>query len=334
MIKRYLIERSSWVVLFIALQLVTLFIAFIDPTIPIRSVVYIVFLSTLILIIFVIVRYQKETAFYKGLKAWDGDYDLTDIKKARSPFETIAEERLEEQTTTFKNELSKHNTQLEREKDELLSWIHEVKTPLTTMQLMIDRVEDKKVKQQLKYEWLRTYLLLDQQLHKKRISFIENDLHIEETSLEPLIFQEIKALQAWCVPKGIGFDVSFQVEEVLTDEKWLAFIIRQLLTNAIKYTEGADISITSYTEYQQTKLAIQDHGRGVDAKDLPRIFDRGFTSTTAHQDTASTGMGLYLVKNAAKSLHIKLDVQSIVGEGTTFTLIFPNKNEFVTITGM
>src|SRR5699024_1845774 len=109
------------------------------------------------------------------------------------------------------------------------------KTPLTAMQLMIERVEDKKVKEQLKYEWLRTHLLLDQQLHQKRILFIENDLYIEQTILEPLIFQEIKALQAWCMRKGIGFDVSLQEETVLTDTKWLAFIIRQLLTNAIKY---------------------------------------------------------------------------------------------------
>ncbi|HLR63525.1 MAG TPA: sensor histidine kinase [Lentibacillus sp.] len=332
MIKKYLIERCSWLILFIGLQLLTIFIALIDPSITVRPVLYIVFLSTVILVVFVIVRYQKETAFYKQLG--DSDYDLTDINKGTSPFEKIVEERLDGQTKQYKNELTQHNIKLEQEKDELLSWIHEVKTPLTAMQLMIERVEDKKVKEQLKYEWLRMYLLLDQQLHQKRILFMENDLYIEQTNLEPLIFQEIKALQSWCIRKGIGFDVSLEIEEVLTDAKWLAFIIRQLLTNAIKYTESADISITSYREQQHTTLAIKDHGRGIDAKDLPRIFDRGFTSTTAHQDTASSGMGLYLVKNALKPLHIKISVQSNVGEGSTFTLTFPNKNEFVAITGM
>src|SRR5699024_10483847 len=193
-------------------------------TITIRPVLYIVFLSTVILIIFVTVRYQKETAFYKQLQEWDSDYDLADILRARHPFEEIVAERLEAQTNHYKNEISQHNTQLEQEKDELLSWIHEIKTPLTAMQLMIDRVEDKKVKRQLNYEWLRTHLLLDQQLHLKRIPFMENDLYIEKTSLEPLIFQEIKALQAWCISKGIGFDVTLQAETVLTDAKWLAFI--------------------------------------------------------------------------------------------------------------
>lgn len=334
MIKKYIIERSSWIILFIILQLLTLFTGAIDPSIPMRSVIYIVFLSTLISLVFATVRYHKETSFYKSLQTWGKNDDITALNKPNSPFEKIIAEQLNEQTATYKNEISQHNTALEQEKDELMSWIHEVKTPLTTMQLMIDRVEDQKVKQQLRYEWLRIYLLLDQQLHQKRIPFMENDLYIEQTSLETLISQEIKALQSWCMRKGIGFDISLQVKEVLTDTKWFAFITRQLLTNAIKYTESDNIVITSYLEHEQTMLSIQDHGRGIDSRDLPRIYDRGFTSTTVHHDTASSGMGLYLAKNAAKPLRIKIDVQSEIGKGTTFTLIFPNKNDFVTITDM
>src|SRR5699024_3147459 len=189
-------------------------------------------------------------------------------------------------------DITENRTVMEREQDELASWIHEVKTPLTAIKLIIDRVEDQKTKQQLTYEWLRIHLLLDQQLHQSRIPTIENDLYIEETRLEPLLFQEIKDVQSWCISKGIGIDVSLDVEEVLTDGKWLSFIIRQLLTNAIKYSERDDIVITSYRSGEQTVLAIEDHGRGIAAKDMPRIFDRGFTSTLSHHDTASSGMGL------------------------------------------
>ena len=90
---------------------------------------------------------------------------------------------------------------LEEEKDDLLSWIHEVKTPLTAMHLMIERLDDETMKAQLTYEWLRIHLLLDQQLHQKRIPFMENDLYIEQTDLKVLIFREIKALQSWCIAK-------------------------------------------------------------------------------------------------------------------------------------
>jgi len=79
---------------------------------------------------------------------------------------------------------------------------------------------------------------------------------------------------------------------------------------------------------------VQDFGRGIDPKDLPRIFDKGFTSTTKHQDSAATGMGLFLAKKAAGPLLIRINVQSKWGEGTTFTLTFPKRNDFVHISGM
>src|SRR5699024_4655702 len=145
-------------------------------------------------------------------------------------------------------------------------------------------------------------------LHQSRIPTIENDLYIEQTRLQPLIFQEIKDVQSWCISKGIGIDVSLEVEKVLTDGKWLSFIIRQLLTNAIKYSDRDDIVITGYRSGEQTLLEIRDHGRGISAKDLSRIFDRGFTSTSSHQDIVSYGMELYMVQQVRRTLHIQIDV--------------------------
>ena len=90
------------------------------------------------------------------------------------------------------------------------------------------------------------------------------------------------------------------------------------------------LSLKVISKHEQTILEVKDSGRGIDPKDIPRIFDKGFTSTTKHQDHAATGMGLYLAKKAAKSLFIHIDVQSKLGTGTTFTLTFPKRNEFVT----
>ncbi len=202
----------------------------------------------------------------------------------------MIEQKIINQTNQLKQVASQDRLALEQEKDEILSWIHEVKTPLTAMHLMIDRLNDERMKAQLTYEWLRIHLLLDQQLHQKRIPFMENDLYIEHIALEPLIFKEIKALQSWCMKKGIGFEVQLEASEVLSDAKWLAFIIRQLLTNAVKYSDSSDIIIKSYLQNDQSIMEVKDFGRGIDPKDLPRIFEKGFTSTTVHQDNAATGM--------------------------------------------
>ena len=149
--------------------------------------------------------------------------------------------------------------------------------------------------------------------------------------LEDILFQEIKILQSWCIQKGIGFDIDLAVTTVMSDAKWLAFIFRQLLTNAVKYSEASDIFIQSKKQDGQVVLVIEDSGRGIDAKDLPRIFDKGFTSTTVHHDSAATGMGLYLTKNVAQPLLIHIAVQSQLGTGTTFTLTFPKRNDFVNL---
>ena len=334
MIKKYIIERRSWIILFMLLQLLFIFIAYIDPSIPFTSILYIVLLSFIIFIVFFMVRYNKETTFYKNIEVWDDTYDTVLLETANSPFEKVVNESLTLQTEQYKRDVGKYRIDLEQEKDELLFWIHEVKTPLTTMQLMIDRIDDEALKGQLMYEWLRISLLLDQQLHQKRIPFIENDLHIEKVALQPLIHKEIKALKTWCLQKGIGFDLSLQVPEVLSDAKWLGFIMRQLLTNAVKYSDPSDIIIKSYSRENQTKLEIKDFGRGIDPKDLPRIFDKSFTSTGIHQDQSATGMGLYLVQKVTQPLLILIDVQSKLHEGTTFTLTFPKKNEFLDITSM
>ncbi|RAR44401.1 sensor histidine kinase [Paenibacillus sp. MDMC362] len=330
----YIRERLSWILFFVFLQLLFLFIAAMDSQIPFLPILYIVFLSMLFFLVFLFVRYNRETKFYKSLQSWDDTYDLAAISEPEHPFEAIAMDILSLQTERFKKESSMRLMEIQGEKDELLSWIHEVKTPLTTMQLMIERMEDETLKAQLQYEWLRIHLLLDQQLHQKRIPFIRNDLLIEKFALEPIIFQEIRALKSWCMQKGIGFDVSLGVTEVLSDAKWLGFIIRQLLTNAVKYSSASDISIESDLTDDHVRLAIQDAGRGIDPKDMPRIFDKGFTSTTSHQDSAATGMGLYLTQKVTDALLIRIQVESRPGIGTTFTLIFPKRNDFVSVTGM
>ncbi len=327
-------ERASWILFFLFSQLLVLLMGYLDVSIPFQSVVYIVFLSCLLFLIFLIMRYYKETRFYRELKHHNQSFDVTTVPDPASPFEKIASEMITKQNETYKGQLDNLQINVEQEKDDILNWIHEVKTPLTTMQLMIERITEPPLRSQLLYEWLRIHLLLDQQLHQKRIAFIQNDLYIEKTDVQQLMFQEIKSLKQWCVQKGIGFDVSLEVKEVLTDTKWCGFMIRQLLTNAVKYSEASDIHIHSFVDRDVTTITLRDFGRGIDAKDIPRIFDKGFTGTLHHQDHAATGMGLYLAKQVADALHITIDVKSTVGKGTVFTLSFPKKNEMIRLASM
>jgi two-component system, OmpR family, bacitracin resistance sensor histidine kinase BceS len=334
MIFRFIRERLSWILFFLFAHALLLFISFVDSAIPFNSILYFAGMSFISFLIFLAVRYHRESYFYKSLEDRVGDLDPGSIPAPSSPFEKTVEEAMSEQSTLLKKEARDLHLALETEKDQLLAWIHEVKTPLTALHLMIERMEDGPLKSSLTYEWLRIHLLLDQQLHQKRIPFIENDLYIQKIDLEEIIHHELLTMKAWCIQKGIGFDISLEETEVLTDGKWLAFIIRQILTNSIKYSDAGDIKIKSWKQSGQSRLEIRDSGRGIDPRDLPRIFDKGFTSTTKHEDHASTGMGLYLTKKAAVPLLIEIEVQSTLGEGTAFTLLFPKRNDFSQVISM
>jgi two-component system, OmpR family, bacitracin resistance sensor histidine kinase BceS len=128
--------------------------------------------------------------------------------------------------------------------------------------------------------------------------------------------------------------VDLQAERVLCDAKWLSFIMGQLLTNAVKYSEESDVMIRSYEHRGQVYIEVKDNGRGISPQDMPRIFEKGFTSTTQHEDSRATGMGLYLAQKATHALSIHIGVQSVLNEGTTFTLAFPKPNDFVDMKSM
>ncbi|MFS0752547.1 sensor histidine kinase [Oceanobacillus sp. 1P07AA] len=334
MIFSYMKERISWIILFLVVQSITLIVGYIDTTIPMKSIYYIVFIQFLIGVIFLGIRYRKETRFYKELNEWKPDIELTDMPKGDTLFSRVVTNALEDQSQMYRKEYNQLQLDVRSEKDDLLLWIHEVKTPLTTMQLMLERVEDKELRAHLSYEWLRIHLLLDQQLHQKRIPFMKNDLYIENVNLESIINEEIRTLRSWCMQKGIGFQIELNITQVLSDAKWLHFVLRQIITNAVKYSEKNDIKIESLTINNQHILQISDMGRGIPAKDLPRIFEKGFTSTKEHFDQSSSGMGLYLAKQAADSLGLKIEVTSEWNKGTCFQLIFPKKNELLHVTSM
>ncbi|WP_050180281.1 sensor histidine kinase [Domibacillus robiginosus] len=335
MLVTYIKERRSWILFFIVQQLLLFLVAFVDTTIPLSSILYLNLLTLLLFLLFFAVRFQKEIVFYRQLQERDTSLDGDALQEPESAFEQIIYTYLTKQIEQYKREASDNRTELEQERDDLLSWVHEVKTPLTAMHLMIDRMDVSKTRAQLIHEWLRIHLLLDRQLHQKRLPFMENDLYIEQVALEPLLFTEIRSLQSWCLQKGIGFDVELTTSHVLSDAKWLAFIFRQLLTNAVKYSEAGDVIVRSAKRSRQTVVTVTDYGRGISPQDLPRVFDKGFTATGGpHQTAASTGMGLYLAQRAADSLSISIKASSTLEAGTTFTLVFPEQNDLMQITGM
>lgn len=172
--------------------------------------------------------------------------------------------------------------------------------------------------------------MLDKQLYLTRLESQHRDMYFDYISLKRMVIDEIQVTRHISQAKGIGFELDFKDEQkVYTDVKWCRMMIRQVLSNSLKYSDNSTINLSGYTIEGHVVLKIKDYGRGISQRDLPRIFDRGFTSTTDRNDAASSGMGLYLVQSVKEQLGIEVKVDSIVGKGTTFYFIFPQQNEII-----
>lgn len=330
----YIKARKSWLIFIVIMLALFNFLIWIDVGLNIekQAVVYLNVLSVFLSLVFFVWRFMEETAYIRKLMEVVHDANITPdvLPDADDELEEQMEEVLKTILTSYENRLAVATNQNQIANDYTAAWVHEVKAPLTAMKLMIDEQRQLPVMRKIESEWLRVNLLLDQQLSMTRIATLATDYRPESVSLQRMVAGEVKELAAWCFEKQLAVDFEGDDQNVLTDELWARFIIRQVLTNAIKYSpEGSSIEVCfSENETGHQQLAIKDHGPGIAAHDLPRIFDKGFTGTTGRLTNAATGLGLYLANDVAGKLKVKLHAKSNVNEGTTITLLFPKENDY------
>lgn len=331
----YIKDMKSWIFFYLsAIGLVDL-ILWLDQGITVRlaSAIYFNFLLLLFFILFIIWRYHMEMKFTKKLisllKGEQDDWHVA-LPEAIYLRDEVTKETLVQAATNFSQELSAVKKLSIHEGDYIASWVHEVKTPLTAMKLIIDEHRSDPAFQKVELEWLRLHLLVDQQLSISRLPSLEEDYVLEKTSLQRLASAEVRELASWCMERNVAVEFEGDDMDVVADVKWCRFIIRQFLTNAVKYSPtGGIIIISMNTNISgHTILKIKDEGPGIQPHELPRIFDKGFTGGTGRIHNAATGLGLYLAQTVATKMGITLLVGSENGEGTTAEIVFPDENDF------
>lgn len=196
------------------------------------------------------------------------------------------------------------------------TWVHQIKTPIAVMRLWLQE-EDTEENSRLLLELSRIEQYADMVLSYFRLDATARDLVIREYPLDEIIRSCIRRYASWFVTKGISVRYEKTDLKVLTDKKWLTFMLEQILSNAIKYTDEGSITIRAE---EGPILYIEDTGIGIAEEDLPRIFEKGFTGYNGRADKKSTGIGLYLVKRTVDLLGTPVNVQSIPGQGTAFSI--------------
>lgn len=213
-------------------------------------------------------------------------------------------------------------------KEYVEQWVHEIKTPITAMKLLCENHRSEWAKDLL-IELEKTNCFTEQALYYARSEHTEKDYSVREVRLFDVVHQAIAENKYLLLQNSVSIELQETDDTVYSDEKWICFILNQLIVNAVKYRTAQPI-LKFYTERQnnQVVLCVQDNGIGIDAGDLPRIFEKGFTGKNGRETGQNaTGIGLYLCKRLCDKLDIGISAVSASG-GTTIRLSFL-MNDFI-----
>lgn len=192
-------------------------------------------------------------------------------------------------------------------------WVHQIKTPIAAMRLLLS--ENDGENREALAELFKVEQYVEMVLGYLRTEDMSSDMKFREYSLDAIIREQIHKYARIFVGKKLELEYQGVEEIVLTDAKWLGFVIGQILSNALKYTKTGKISIYMCESRPHT-LVIEDTGAGIRAEDLPRVFEKGFTGHNGREETRSTGIGLYLSAKIMKKLRHEIYIESKWGEGT------------------
>lgn len=299
-----------------------------------QDVVYAAMLDAIMLLITVLVgffRYRsKVKALSNALKR--PVEEQAQLPEATDDVEILYHRLLENQSIARSESESSAAVRQSRMRDYYFMWVHQIKTPISAMKLLLE-AEREELGQLMCDEEQSQYLLSDNMdsfedelfrieeyvsmaLQYQRVSSTENDFVLEKVSVDGVIRDTIKKYAKIMIRRHIGINYSGTGQEVYTDGKWLAFMLEQILSNAIKYTPQGVVTIETAEEKDRFFITIKDTGIGIKAEDLPRVFEKGYTGYNGHADKKATGIGLYLCRQMADKLGHTIRMESEIGKGT------------------
>ena len=194
-------------------------------------------------------------------------------------------------------------------------WAHQIKTPIAAMRLILQTKPENSA-MEIEGELFRVEQYVEMVLNYLRLDSDSTDFVFRTCALDDIIRQCVRKYAKQFIRKRIRLEYEGTALQVLTDEKWLCFVIEQILSNALKYTSAGSIRIFTQGE----TLVIEDTGMGIAPEDLPRVFEKGYTGYNGRTDKKATGIGLYLCKRILNRLGHEISISAQVGKGTRVSI--------------
>lgn len=307
---QYLRSRAVTILLFVLFAGIMAF-SFSLYHLPVRAVLYPAVLCALLGLAVLAIGFLRALRMHKlisGLREMDTELpEVRDIEAAdyREIVRLLREQNREARTRA--------ETEMSAMMDYYTLWAHQIKTPIASMRLRLQE-EDTPQARTLLADLGRIERYVSMVLTYLRLEGSSTDYVIRETDLDSILRPVFKQFAGEFISRKLKLEYTPVDKRVLTDEKWLAFVVEQLLSNALKYTPAGSVSV--YLE-EPAVLCIRDTGIGIAPEDLPRVFERSYTGLTGRADKRASGLGLSLCRQVCDRLGHGLSIESAPDQGTT-----------------
>ena len=284
-------------------------------------------------VVSIAIEYFKKKKFYDNLsnmlEELEEKYLITEIintpdflegKILKNTIETIDKSMLEN--------VNKYKYMTEDYKEYIELWIHEIKIPIAASKMVIENNKNE-VTKSIDEELNKVENYIEQALFYARSNTVEKDYYIRKVVLKEIVNESIKKNKSSLIQEKISINIHNLDIEVNTDNKWIVFILNQIIQNSIKYRkkEKSIIEIYANQGKENVILYVKDNGIGIRQGEITRVFEKGFTGTNGRlSNKKSTGIGLYLCKKLCNKLGIGIELNSVQNEGTEIRLVFPQSS--------
>lgn len=329
---KYIKDKIYYILAFIIyIILISIYLKAMEIEIP--AIIIVIAISTIFFCAGFVISYIKSNKYLKDIdKMMDNlteKYLITEVMPKPRRAERLAYYRiLKKANKSMLENISTIKQQQIDYKEYIESWVHEIKIPITSVKLLCENNKsDITTKIDEEIEEINNFV--EQALFYARMDQVSNDFMIKNINLNNVIRNVLARNKKIMIQNNMKVELNNVNTNCYTDEKWLEFILNQIIQNAIKYRKekNANIVITISENKENVILNIKDNGIGIKTSEIDRIFDKGFTGTNGRNQKKSTGIGLYLCKRLCQEIGMEIEANSKENEFTEIKIIIPRNKK-------
>ena len=327
------LKEKAITILLLLFSIITIEIFLMAYNVGMFIKIYIPLIIMGLYVVSIAIEYFKKKKFYDNLsnmlEELEEKYLITEIINTPDFLEgKILKNTIEAIDKSMLENVNKYKYMTEDYKEYIELWIHEIKIPIAASKMVIENNKNE-VTKSIDEELNKVENYIEQALFYARSNTVEKDYYIRKVVLKEIVNESIKKNKSSLIQEKISINIHNLDIEVNTDNKWIVFILNQIIQNSIKYRkkEKSIIEIYANQGKENVILYVKDNGIGIRQGEITRVFEKGFTGTNGRlSNKKSTGTGLYLCKKLCNKLGIGIELNSVQNEGTEIRLVFPQSS--------